>query len=145
MRRLRNQADCTRSTGRSGLSLLEVILSLTIFVGAVSALSQLSTNGTTAAITARLETQAILRCESKLAEVAAAIEPIDEVIEESFADEEDWTWSLTSSAGSHTDTLLITVTVAFNGQSDLSSVEYSLSRLIRDPAIFEDTAEEDTL
>ncbi|MFP6763636.1 MAG: hypothetical protein VB858_08460 [Planctomycetaceae bacterium] len=143
MRRLQKQVNHPSRHRRSGLSLLEVILSLTIFVGAVSALSQLSTNGTTAAVTARLETQAILRCESKLAEVATAIEPLDDVLEEPFSDEEDWTWSLESQAGPHADVLLVTVSVAFNGESALSSVNYSLSRLIRDPAIFEDTVEED--
>lgn len=142
MRRLRNRTSRTEKN-RSGLSILEVVLSLTIFVGAVTALSQISTNGTTAAVQSRLETQAILRCESKLAEIAAAIEPLEDIAEEPFQDDENWTWSLATAGGPHADVMYVTVTVTYTGQSDLSSVDYSLSRLIRDPAVFEDTMEEE--
>ena len=87
MRRIRTRVNPERRSKRSGLTLFEVVLSLTIFVGAATALSQLSTNGTTAAVQARLETQAILRCESKLAELASAIEPLEDLADEPFLDE----------------------------------------------------------
>lgn len=143
MRRFQNRTKVSNRVRRSGLTLFEVVLSLTIFVGAVSALSQLSTNGTTAAVKSRLETQAILRCESKLAEIASAIEPLDDLAEEPFQDDENWTWTLATSAGPHADLILATVTVDYNGQSDLSSISYSMSRLVRDPAVFQDSVEED--
>lgn len=142
MRRLRTATRASSRNARSGLSLLEVVLSITIFVGAVTALSQLTTNGMSAAVKGRLDTQAILRCESKLAEVSAAIEPLEDISDQSFQDDENWTWSLSTSGGPHADVLFVTVTVTYNGQSDLSSTSVSLSKLIRDPAVFEDSVEE---
>ena len=143
MRRLRTATKASSRPKRSGLSLLEVVLAITIFVGAVTALSQLSTNGMTAAVQGRLDTQAFMRCESKLAEVSAAIEPLEDISDQAFQDDEDWTWSLSTSGGPHADVLFLEVTVNYNGQSDLSSTSVSLSKLIRDPAVFEDSLEED--
>lgn len=143
MRRLRTPTKASSRTKRSGLSLLEVVLSITIFVGAVTALSQLSTNGMTAAVKGRLDTQAFMRCESKMAEVSAAIEPLEDISDQPFQDDENWTWSLSTSGGPHADVLFAKVTVNYNGQSDLSSTSVSLSKLIRDPAVFEDSVEED--
>ena len=144
MHRLRTTVKASGRSRRSGLTLLEVVLSITIFVGAVTALSQLQTNGMTAAVKGRLDTQAILRCESKLAEVSAAIEPLEDISDQPFQDDENWTWTLATSGGPHADVLFVTVTVNYNGQSDLSSTSFSLSKLIRDPAVFEDSVEEDT-
>lgn len=144
MRRIRTRVNPKRRLKRLGLTLFEVVLSLTIFVGAATALSQLSTNGTTAAVQARLETQAILRCESKLAELASAVEPVEDLADEPFQDDEDWTWSLTTAGGPHADLILVTVTVNYNGPTELSSTTYSLSRLIRDPAVFEDSVEDES-
>ena len=48
---------------RRGFSLLEVLLSLAIFLAAFVALSQLSSSGMRTAVAARLETKAIMRCE----------------------------------------------------------------------------------
>lgn len=146
MRRLQSptRVNPKRRSKRSGLTLFEVVLSLTIFVGAATALSQLSTNGTTAAVQARLETQAILRCESKLAELASAIEPLEDLADEPFLDDEDWTWTLTTAGGPHADVIFATVTVDYNGPTEMSSTTYSLSRLIRDPAVFEDSVEDDS-
>ena len=76
MKRLAQQPG-THSEGalsgrRAAFSLLEVLLALGIFLTAFVALSQLSSNGMNAAVEARLRTKAILRCESKLAEIVAA-------------------------------------------------------------------------
>ncbi|GIT30334.1 MAG: hypothetical protein Ct9H300mP1_23800 [Planctomycetaceae bacterium] len=55
--------------GRSGFTLLEVLVSLAIFVAAFASLSQLFTLGSRAAVQAALETQATVRAEAKMAEV----------------------------------------------------------------------------
>ena len=126
---------------RAGISLFEVLLSLGIFLGAVVTLTQLSETGMRAAVKSRLQTHAILRCESKLAELAAGIEPIDDVSEQPFPDDEQWQWSLTSTTGPHSDLLQVTVTVDYVGDTELASASFSLSRLIRDPAVFAAAAE----
>ena len=50
----------------SGMTLLEVLVSLSIFMGSFAAISQLFNLGSRAAIRAALETQAVIRCESNL-------------------------------------------------------------------------------
>ena len=66
MRRRILNATERKSASRPGLTLLEVLLSLGLFLGALAALSQLWYGGVRASVQARLSTQAILRCESKL-------------------------------------------------------------------------------
>ena len=127
----------TGVTARRGFSLLEVLLSLAIFLTAFVALSQLSSNGMNAAIEARLTTNAILRCESKLAEIVAAVEPLEAVADQPFQDDDAWTWTLETTAGPHADLQNVTVTVKFDGGNKLASASDSLSRLIRDPIVFE--------
>ena len=122
---------------RAGVSLLEVVLALGIFVAGLAALSQLHATGTDAAVQARLKTHAILRCESKLNEVSAGVEPLQAANALPFEDDSSWNWSLTSEPGPHADLLQITVTVARNGQSSFDSASFSLSRLIRDPLVFQ--------
>ena len=125
---------------RAGISLFEVVLALSIFLGAIAALSQLTSNGMRTAISARLQTQAVLRCESKLAEIVAAIEPLEDVTDQPFQDDENWTWSLASAAGPHGDLLNVTVSVKFDGGNQQASTGYAISRLIRDPIVFEEAA-----
>lgn len=124
------------SSGRHGLTLLEVLLSLGLFLGALAALSQLWYGGVRASVQARLATQAILRCESKLNEVVAGAVPLQSASETPFEDDATWTWSLQVESGPHTDSLLVTVKVSHPGQSGLSSSDFQLRRLIRDPQVW---------
>jgi general secretion pathway protein I len=128
---------------RAGISLFEVLLALGIFLAAVVTLTQLSETGMRAAVQARLQTHAILRCESKLAEIATGVEPLEDVADQPFPDDENWVWSLESGAGPHTDLLQVTVTVEYLGETQLATAGFSLSRLIRDPAVFAAAAEAD--
>lgn len=123
---------------------MEVVIALGIFIGSLAALSQLSNNGMSAAVQARLLTHAVLRCESKLNEVAAAVEPLQAINDQPFEDDANWTWTLTSTPGPHADLLLVTVTVKYFKQSELSATSYSISRLIRDPLVFQQATETDT-
>lgn len=146
---MQQQASPTRSTERRsddrcrrGFSLFEVLLSLAIFLTAFVALSELSSSGMTSAVQARLKTKAILRCESKLAELASAVEPLEDVDGQAFQDDSDWTWSLVTSTGSHADLLMLTVTVEYNGASDMAKTSFSMSQMVRDPIVFEPPEEE---
>ena len=122
---------------RRGVSLLEIVLAMSIFTGAVVALNQISTNGARSAVDARLLTKAILRCESKLAEVVAAVEPLQDISETAFDDDPTWTWSLVTSDSPHPDIITATVTVRYNGPTASSSSSFTLSRMLRDPIVFE--------
>ena len=140
---MRMQAACRQGiadSSRAGISLFEVVLALSIFLGAVVALSQLTNNGMRTAVSARLQTQAVLRCESKLAELVAGVEPLEDVAEQPFDDDENWTWSLTTTTGPHADLLNITVSANHNSGGERSLASYSISRLLRDPLVFEEAA-----
>jgi Tfp pilus assembly protein PilV len=140
---MRMQAVCRKGmadSSRAGISLFEVVLALSIFLGAVVALSQLTNNGMRTAVSARLQTQAVLRCESKLAELVAGVEPLEDVTEQPFDDDENWTWSLATATGPHADLLNITVSATYDSGSERSLASYSISRLLRDPLVFEEAA-----
>ena len=134
MQRRRRQIGQVDS--RRGLTLLEVLLSLGLFLGALAALSQLWYGGVRASVQARLATQAILRCESKLNEVVAGAVPLQSTSDTPFDDDASWTWSLQIEVGPHADTMLATVKVSHPGQSGLSSSDHQLRRLIRDPQVW---------
>ncbi len=130
-----------RRDSRRGLTLLEIILALTIFFGAMAALSQLAWSGSRAAIQARLKTQAIVRCEAKLAEVLAGIEALGPKFNVAFPDDAKWTYSVSIGDSPFPDLLQVQVTVGHTGNNSLANVQFSLNRWMRDPSIFLDAAE----
>lgn len=141
MKRHQQQARRQRRTSvRNGLSLLEIVLALAIFFGAMAVLSQLAWNGARAAVQARLKTQAIVRCEAKMAEVLAGIESLSPRGHVAFPDDSAWTWSLSVYETSYPDLLQIDVTVSHSGNSRLANVEFELRRWMRDPSLFQEAA-----
>ena len=138
---LRRQSRRLTVASREGMTLLEIILALTIFFGALTVLSQLTWNGSRAAVQARLKTQAIIRCEAKLAEVLARVEALAPKTRVPFPDNAQWTYSINVAESQYPDLLQIQVTVFHAGNSSLSKVEFSLSRWMRDPSLFLEAAE----
>ena len=106
------------------------------------AISQIISVGSRAAVQARLQTQAILRCESKLSEILAGVEPMESVsnaqIEEDTA---NWVWSLEIGQGPHEVILDLTVSVSHINQEGNPDSTFSLRRYVRDPQLFIDAAE----
>ncbi len=144
MRRRILIATQRRVASRQGLTLLEVLLSLGLFLGALAALSQLWYGGVRASVQARLSTQAILRCESKLNEVVAGAVPLQSMTDTPFEDDATWTWSLQVLPGPHANVLLLVVNVSHPGQGGLSASSYQLSRLLRDPQVWTDAQQTTT-
>lgn len=144
MRRRILNATERKSASRLGLTLLEVLLSLGLFLGALAALSQLWYGGVRASVQARLSTQAILRCESKLNEVVAGAVPLLSTTDTPFEDDSTWTWSLQVLPDSHANVLLLIVNVSHPGQGGLSASGYQLSRLLRDPQVWTDAQQTTT-
>lgn len=123
-------------TGREGLTLLEIVLSLGIFFGAAAALSQLASNGTRATVIARLKTQATIRCEAKLNEVLAGVEQMQSRSGVPFPDDSRWTWSQVVTPSEHRELFQIDLTVSHRGNSRLASVDVTLRRWAREQAFF---------
>lgn len=81
-------------SARRGLSLLEVILALAIFVGAVAILNELLHQGLRASADHRLRTTALLLAESKLEEFASGIERLRVTPDpEPCPGQPGWQWS----------------------------------------------------
>ena len=129
------------ATMRDGMTLLEIIIALTVFFGAMTALSQLAWNGSRAAVQARLKTQAIIRCEAKLAEVLSGIEALQPKTRVPFPDNAQWTYSVSIAASQFPDLLQLEVMVSHTGNSSLANVEFALRRWTRDPSLFLKAAE----
>jgi hypothetical protein len=125
-----------RTVARSGLTLLEIVLSLAIFCGSMVALSQLAWNGSRAAVHGRLKTQATIRCEAKLNEVLAGIEPMQSISGGMFVDSTAWTWSMVVTPSSHAELVQLDVIVSHVGKSKLSNVSVTLRRWARQQALF---------
>jgi prepilin-type N-terminal cleavage/methylation domain-containing protein len=130
--------DSSSRGRRRGLTLLEVLISLLIFVGAMAAIGQLISNGVRGAVQSRLETQAILRCESKVAEVVAGVIPLQPTGAVPFPDNPSWTWSLQMQPGPHPDLLLFQVTVEHAAGSNVGRTTFRLTRLLRNPQLYAD-------
>ena len=129
-----------RQAERVGMTLLEIILALALFFGAMAALSQLAWNGSRAAVQARLKTQAILRCEAKLAEVLAGAEGPGPITRQPFPDNNQWTYSVVSTQSNYPGLLQVEVRVSHVGKASLANVEFTLHRWMRSQELFLDAA-----
>ncbi len=127
---------------RAGFSLLEVVLALSIFFGAIAVLSQVSWNGTRAAVQSQLKAQALFRCEAKMQEVVAGVEALSDQSDVPFEDDSSWVWSLTAATTDLSGLVLVEVTVSRNGGSGLSSASQKLRRWMRDPEVLIQAAED---
>ncbi|OYW67593.1 MAG: hypothetical protein B7Z40_06520 [Bosea sp. 12-68-7] len=96
-------------------------------------LSQVTWNGTRAAVQSQLKAQALFRCETKVQEVVSGIEPLSDQSDVPFEDDSAWVWSLTVLPTDIPSLILVEVTVAKNGSSALGSASLKLRRWMRDP------------
>ena len=131
---------------RSGLSLLEVLISVAIFLGALTAIMQLLNSGQQSEVSARLKTEATLRCEAKMAEFVSGIEEAVSSDKQKFPDDEigNWQWSAEVSNGNATSLLKITVTVEHLPDGKNPNAAFTLNRYMRDPQLFIDAALSET-
>jgi Tfp pilus assembly protein PilV len=123
----------TRHHRRSGLSLLEVLTALSIFLFSLIALSQLTTTGTNRARQILDLGQADQLCQSKLHEVASGILPLTSQGETPFDEDPDWFWSMDAEPSIATNLWNVTVRVGWQRGNE-SRMVASLSQLILDPA-----------
>src|SRR5262245_49789684 len=120
-----------------GITLMEVILGLAIFVGSIAIVSKLIELGVRASQYARLHTRAVVLAESKMGEFVAGVASLDGSTGDSFPEDSAWQWQLSVSDGPVEGLRWITVTVPPASSGELASnrepVEFSLSRWLLDP------------
>lgn len=124
---------------RKGLTLFELLLALAIFLVSFAALAQLLASGSRASAQAKLQTEAILRCDSKLGEMVSGIAPVSGDTQGAFADDPRWTWRATVTDGPWPNLKLVELQVSHAGQSSLSHSSFTLRRYVRDPRLFVET------
>lgn len=125
-----------RRRSRGGLTIYEVFLALALMLGALAVLSQHVAVGTRAGVRGRLQTQAAMLAETKLAEVLAGAEPM--AATSGALPEAGWSWSLEVAAGPQEDLLDLTVKVTHSNTAGENDASFMLKRLVRDPQVFLD-------
>jgi type II secretion system protein I len=121
----------TTRLGRRGVTLLEVLVSLSIFLFSLIAIAHLISVGADQAVAVQEESRATQLCQSKLAEVVWGIEPLGS--SGGSFDEPDWSWSQDSTQSDLTGLWNVKVTVR-KEHSDGSAFEFSLTQMVLDPS-----------
>lgn len=124
----------TLNAPRSGLTLLEVLVAMAIFLFSITAISHLLTVSGDRALAAQLRTQASLRGQSKLAEVVAGIQPLSSSGWAAFDDNPDWSWQLNCTQEDVANLWKVQVAVK-RQRGDGSTIEVNLNQLVLDPGV----------
>src|SRR3954468_5942780 len=96
----RSAVRCSRRAGRSGLTLLEVIISVAIFLLALVGLANLVSLGSDLALEAKEQTEALHMAQAKLSQVIAGVIPLQGQTNVAIPPEEapnrqdGWNWTL---------------------------------------------------
>ena len=142
MKRFSPSRDSSGFASRRGFTLLEVVLTLGIFVGAMAVLSQLVTTGHRANLQSRLQTQAIIRAEAQMNEVIADPNLMASASDMSFSEEYNpnalgqWSWSLDVQSWDQNSNLLqLQLTVVHRASDGTMNANYTLRRYVRDPQV----------
>lgn len=141
---MRRSTLTKRSDSRSGLTILEVIISIGIFLASATIVTQLLGTGTSAALAGRRRSQMCLLAETKMSEITAGIREMASAGNQNFEPDEapdGYSWSVTVEDGGQTDLMLVTVTVEYSNGDGESSDQFRLARMMRDPQAWIDAAE----
>lgn len=127
-------------TPRSGLSLLEVLLSLAILVIAIGALSQLVDIGTNHGNEARAYIRGNRLVQAKMAEVEAGVIPVTSPTDGQFeGDDSAWSFTVTSEPAGPPN--LYNVTVRVNTELSGKPIQVVLTQMIFDPSLMGSAAQ----
>jgi general secretion pathway protein I len=131
---LRKSARVLPAPARNGLSLLEVIVAMSIFLFALVAIGRLINLGTDLALDVEQQSRATQLCQSKLSEVVVGAVPLSSQSNTPFDEDPNWSWSLECEQASITGLWNVTVK-ATRQRSNGSKIECSLSQMVLDPSI----------
>lgn len=126
-------------TRRQGLSLLEVLVALAVFLTALGGLFTLLNYATRRAHEVQMRSQATRLCQSKLAEVLSGAIPLTGQDGAAFDEDPDYQWSLTAEQGSVSGLWNVSVKVSWGQAANGARQEISLSQMILDPSIIGST------
>jgi type II secretion system protein I len=124
-----------RRRKRSGLTLLEAILSIAILGGAVAVIGEAIRVGAHAATDAREMTIAQLLCESKLAELTAGLQPLTNTSAAPVEVSPDWLYSVQVDSIAQQGLLGVMVTVQRDPNYSARPLSITLYRWLIDPQL----------
>jgi len=119
-------------SSRPGLTLLEVIVALAIFLMALVAIGQLLTFASDRALDVQQRTQALLFAQRTLAEVQAGVLPLESREDVPCEKDENYKWSVLAEQGQVPGLWNVSVRVVRERASH-TRVEVVLSRMMLDP------------
>jgi general secretion pathway protein I len=122
----------TPACKRRGLSLMEVLVALAIFLMALVVLGRLVIFGSDHAVDAQYQIQAADLCQAKLAEVIAGAVPLSSQADVPFNEDPNWLWSLDCENTNYPG--LWSVTVRVSRQQQLRTRTFcKLTQMVLDP------------
>lgn len=116
---------------RRGISILEVLIALAIFLLSLVAISQLMDQGADLAVQLDERTHASMLAQSKLAELIAGSEPLEGHGDTPIDGEPDWYWSLAADADSIPNLYHVVVTVS--KETRRGKIEVSFHQYVVNP------------
>lgn len=129
-----------RHPTRRGMTLLEVVIALALFLAAMSAIAEILRMGSDSSVKAQLRAEAALLGESKLNEVVAGIIPLTPVQSQAFEDSPKWTWTLEVEDDTTLSLKHILLTVHHLNSADKPDHEVKFARWMRDPLVFQQSS-----
>lgn len=144
---LRFEARCCRDAKRRrGISLLEIVLSVAIFMLGFAGIVNSLEIGRRAEVGARLQSEAVIRCEAVMGEILCGAAEPSSSDGNRFEDDEigNWSWSATVTDAGTTNLLQVMVIVEHRPGGADPNASFSLVRFMRDPQIFLDAALEES-
>ncbi len=118
---------------RPGLSLLEVLVAMAIFLFSVIGIAHVIGQAGDRAVDVQRQSQAIQICQAKMAEVIAGAIPLSSQSDVSLDEDPDWHWSLDAQQGSVPGLWNVNIKVSRPGPG--GNIETSLSQLVMDPSL----------
>lgn len=121
-------------SARRGLTLLEVVVSLAIFLFSLAAITHLISLSSQNVMMANLRSQAGLMCQSKLAELLSGAIPFDSSGYASFPENPEWQWKVESQANSDVQGLYNVEVFVKKDREQGPPVEVSLRQMVFNPS-----------
>jgi hypothetical protein len=127
---------------RGGLSLLEIIISVAIFMASLAAIMEGLQIGRRSELSARLQSEAVLRSETVMGEILCGAKEASSAQGNRFDDDEtgNWEWSAEVTEAGTTGLLQVTVLVEHRPGGGEPNAAFTLVRFMRDPQLFLDAA-----
>jgi len=123
-----------RLARRGGMTLLEVLMALAIFLLAVVAIGRLVNLSSERALDIQLQGQAMQLCQSKMAEIYVGAEALTSQSDVPFPEDSSWLWSADCNQGQVTNLWTVQVKVS-KVRADGGRFEVTLTQMMLDPSV----------